>query len=224
MMKKYGGFMVKISASILACNMAYLGDAVKELEQCGVDYLHLDVLDGHYVQNLSFGPGVIRDLKKITKVPIEVHFELYNANRLIDIFHEAGTDRIIIQKDCHSQPIRVLSQIRKLGMKAGIALNPSEGLDGIEHLYPYLDIISLMSVEPGFCGQPFVDSCIDKLNELKMMFVRGCRDDILVYMDGGITVEIGKRLKKEGVDVLVVGSGLYNQGPTDKIVKAYKDV
>ena len=118
--------MAKISASLLACDLAYLGQAVKELEDSGVDYLHLDVLDGHYVNNLSFGPKVVKDLKKATALPIEVHFELYGAEHLIDVFAEAGTDHMIIQRDCCDQPIRLLTQIRNLGVKVGMAINPGD--------------------------------------------------------------------------------------------------
>ncbi len=213
--------MTKISASLLACDMAYLGQAVKELEDCGVDYLHLDVLDGHYVNNLSFGPKVVSDLKRITSLPIEVHFELYRAERLIDIFAEAGTDHMIIQRDCCDQPIRVLTQIRQLGVKAGLAINPGDGIDGIEHLFHYLDFISVMSVEPGFCGQPFEESCVNKVIRLKKLLRENNRH-MPVYMDGGITIKIAEMIKSHGVDVMVVGNGLYNQGPLAQTVEDYR--
>ena len=213
--------MARISASLLACDMAHLGQAVSELESCGVDYLHLDVLDGHYVHNLSFGPKVVSDLKKVTGLPIEVHFELYRAEHLIDVFAEAGTDRMIIQRDCCDQPIRLLTQIRNLGVKVGMAINPGDGLDGIEHLFHYLDFISIMSVEPGFCGQSFEASCVDKVDRLKELLREKDRD-MDVYMDGGITLEIAEMIKKHGVDVMVVGNGLYNQGPLQQTVAAYR--
>ena len=213
--------MAKISASLLACDLAYLGQAVKELESCGVDYLHLDVLDGHYVNNLSFGPKVVSDLKKVTDLPIEVHFELYRAEHLIDVFAEAGTDHMIIQRDCCDQPIRLLTQIRNLGVKVGMAVNPGDGIDGIEHLFHYLDFVSIMSVEPGFCGQAFEATCVEKVKQLHRLLKERNRD-MEVYMDGGITIEIADMIKNNGVDVMVVGNGLYNQGPLAKTVEAYR--
>jgi ribulose-phosphate 3-epimerase len=213
--------MAKVSASLLACDMAFLGQAVRELERCGADYLHLDVLDGHYVHNLSFGPKVVSDLKKVTSLPIEVHFELYRAENLIDVFAEAGTDRMIIQRDCCDQPIRLLTKIRNLGVKVGMAINPGDGIDGIEHLFHYLDFLSIMSVEPGFCGQTFEASCIEKVDRLKAMLSER-NQELSVYMDGGITLEIAETIKKHDVDVMVVGNGLYNQGPLEQTIAAYR--
>ena len=200
--------MTRISASILACNFAYLADEVRKAEDAGVHSIHIDIMDGRYVENITFGPQLITDLKAITSLPMEVHLEMFEPDRYLDMFAKAGSDRLVVQRDCCSNPIRTMNRIRELGMEAGIAVNPADDVSLLTYLLNYIDFIIIMSVEPGFGGQNFEESSIEKIRKLKqIMFDQGL--NIPIAVDGGINVNIAERLRLEGVDILVVGSGLF---------------
>ena len=186
--------MVKVAASILACNTAYLGDAVLEAEKGKADIIHIDIMDGHYVKNLTFGPQTVRDLKSITSLPIEVHLELYNPHELIEVFADAGADMITVQLDCCAHPIRVFNMIRSFGKEVGVAINPGIDVKQLEYLVNHIDYILLMSVEPGFGGQPFEESTYEKIHIVKRM-LRDKNLTLPIAVDGGVNIENVEKLK-----------------------------
>jgi ribulose-phosphate 3-epimerase len=202
--------LVKVSASILACNSAYIGNAVLEAERANVDIIHIDIMDGHYVKNLTFGPQTVRDLKKITKLPLDVHLEISNTHELIEVFADAGADIITVQLDTCIHPIRVLRTIKNLGKESGIAINPGMGVKQIKYLLKYIDYILLMSVEPGFGGQPFEESTYEKITEVKVILEEAGMN-IPIAVDGGVNLDNAPRLIKAGVDILIAGSTIFSQ-------------
>lgn len=204
----WGDFVIKVSASILACNTAYLGDSVIEVDNEGADIIHIDVMDGHYVENITFGPQTVRDLKHVTKLPIEVHLELYNPERLIENFIDAGADIITVQLDCCVHPIRIANKIKAYGKKVGLAVNPSMDLSQLKYLAQYIDYLLLMSVEPGFGGQVFEYTTYNKIRQAKQI-LKDIAVKIPIGVDGGINLNNACFVKQAGAEILVIGSALF---------------
>lgn len=213
--------MIKVSASILACNSMYIEKAVLEAECANVDIIHIDIMDGHYVKNLTFGPQTIRDLKKITKLPLDVHLEIENTQDMIEVFANAGADIITVQLDTCIHPIRVLRSIKNLGKKSGLAINPSMDAKPIKYLLKYIDYILLMSVEPGFGGQPFEESVYEKISDVKEI-LKEAGMSIPVAVDGGVDLCNVVKLKEAGVDILIAGSSIFSQGNISDTVEKFK--
>ena len=199
---------ILIAPSLLAADFARLGEEARAVEAAGADWLHLDVMDGHFVPNITFGPLVVKALRPHTKLPLDVHLMIAPADPYLEAFAEAGADHIAIHPESGPHLHRSLQKIRSLGKKAGVVLNPSTPVDSVQWVMDLVDIIMVMTVNPGFGGQAFLSSQLPKVAELRRMIDATGRD-IRLQIDGGVTPKTSRALIDAGADTLVAGSAVY---------------
>jgi len=200
--------MVQVSPSILSADFGNLEDEILKLEKGGADYIHLDVMDGIYVPNITFGPPVIKKLRNITDIPFDVHLMIDRPERYIEDFVEAGADIITVHEEATIHLHRTIEKIKSHGLKAGVALNPATSLDNIEYVLEYIDMVLIMTVNPGFGGQQFIVSMKDKIRAMRQIIEdRGL--NILIEADGGIKLDNAREIVDLGLDIIVVGSGIF---------------
>ena len=199
---------ILIAPSLLAADFARLGEEARAVEAAGADWLHLDVMDGHFVPNITFGPLVVKALRPHTKLPLDVHLMIAPADPYLEAFAEAGADHIAIHPESGPHLHRSLQKIRSLGKKAGVVLNPSTPVDSVQWVMDLVDIIMVMTVNPGFGGQAFLSSQLPKVAELRRMIDATGRD-IRLQIDGGVTPKTARPLIEAGADTLVAGSAVY---------------
>ena len=207
---------IKIAPSILASNFSKLNDEVISIENAGADFIHLDIMDGHFVPNLTFGPPIIKSLRNLTKLPFDVHLMVSNPDTLLDDYVNAGANIITVHVEACNHLARTLHYIKSKGCKAGVAINPHTDIQFIENVIEDLDLILIMTVNPGFGGQKFIKSMVKKISLVKEII---SSRDIFLEVDGGITKENSKEVIDAGANVLVAGTSVFktNQKTTYKM-------
>lgn len=206
--------MIKIAPSILSADILNLGRDIAAIEQAGADWIHIDVMDGHYVPNITYGPALVKAVKSVTKLPLDVHLMIQPAQPHIKAFADAGADIITVHPDADIHTHRVLSEIKSYGAKAGIALNPGVPITILEPLIPFIDLVLVMSVNPGFGGQTYISEITTKIAEIRQMIDRSGRN-IELEVDGGINLSTAKNAITAGATALVAGAAIFGQ-PADQ--------
>ncbi|WP_155590189.1 ribulose-phosphate 3-epimerase [Lysinibacillus cavernae] len=202
--------MIQIAPSILAANFAKLGEEVREVEQAGAQLLHIDVMDGHFVPNISFGSIVLDAIRPLTELPLDVHLMIENPDQYIEQFAQAGADYITVHVEACRHLHRTIQLIRSYGVKAGVVLNPHTPIESIQNILEDIDMVLLMTVNPGFGGQKFIHSVVPKIEALSAMIKeRGL--DIAIEIDGGITAETIVPCAQAGATIFVAGSAIYSK-------------
>lgn len=206
-----------IAPSILSADFANLGRDIKRAEDAGADWIHVDVMDGHFVPNLTIGAPVVKGIRKETKLPLDVHLMVTNPDQLLLDFAEAGADHIIVHVEACVHLQRTLSHIRSLGKLAGVSLNPATPPETLRYVLNDIDEVLVMSVNPGFGGQKFLPAVVPKIRILRQMFDQIGRTDVHISVDGGINAETGRVVVEAGANVLVAGNSVYR---ADNIAEA----
>ncbi|WP_338753953.1 ribulose-phosphate 3-epimerase [Bacillus sp. FJAT-52991] len=202
--------MVKIAPSILSADFSRLGEEIKDVEMGGADIIHVDVMDGHFVPNITIGPLIVDAIRPITKLPLDVHLMIENPDQYIEAFAKAGADYITVHVEACPHLHRTIQLIRSHGVKAGVVLNPATPAYMIEHILEDIDMVLLMTVNPGFGGQSFIHSVVPKIRQVKQM-IDNKGLDVEIEIDGGVNIETAKFCTEAGADILVAGSAVYNK-------------
>jgi ribulose-phosphate 3-epimerase len=213
--------MKKIAPSILSADFCRLGDEVRTVEAAGADYIHVDVMDGHFVPNITIGPPVVAALRKVTALPLDVHLMIAEPDRYIADFAAAGADIIVVHAEASTHLHRSIQLIKSLGKRAGVSLNPATPLNCLEYVLADLDLVLLMTVNPGFGGQSFIEECIPKIRSLRAMLdKRGLEAELEV--DGGVKIDNIARIAHAGADVFVAGSAVFGSPDYFATIQALK--
>ena len=213
--------MVKIAPSILSADFSKLGEEISDVEKGGAEFIHVDVMDGHFVPNITIGPLVVESIRPITKLPLDVHLMIENPDQYIESFAKAGADYITVHVEACRHLHRTIQLIKSFGVKAGVVLNPATPVQLIEPIFEELDIVLLMSVNPGFGGQKFIPSVLNKIKQVRdLAKQKGVQLEIEV--DGGVNEQTARLCVEAGATILVAGSAVYNQEDRGKAISILK--
>ncbi|MDU2687067.1 MAG: ribulose-phosphate 3-epimerase [Paeniclostridium sordellii] len=213
--------MIKMAPSILSADFARLLEDVKKVENAGCEYLHIDVMDGHFVPNITLGPAIVKSLRNDVNMVFDAHLMIENPDNYIKDFADAGCDIIVVHEEACTHLHRTIQNIKSHNVKAGVALNPATPIENIKYVLKDVDMVLIMTVNPGFGGQSFIDDMIDKIKELKLLIdEQGLEVDIQV--DGGIKPSNVDKVVKAGANVIVAGSAIFNSDDIDATVKEFR--
>ena len=215
--------MVKIAPSILSANFLKLGEEIKAAEDAGADILHIDIMDGHFVPNITIGSSIVELIRKITSLPLDVHLMIEEPDKYLRDFIKAGADYLTVHYEASVHLHRTVHWIKESGVKAGVSLNPATPIWSLEHILPDADIVLLMSVNPGFGGQDFIPHTIDKIKMLKKLLSdKGL--STLIEVDGGIKLNNAADIISAGADILVMGSAFFNSKDYGTTIKQFREI
>jgi len=215
--------MIKIAPSILSADFMRLGDEIKAAEAAGADILHIDIMDGHFVPNITIGPYIVESIRKITSLPLDVHLMIEEPDRYMHDFRKAGADYLTVHYEASVHLHRTIHWIRENGMMAGVSLNPATAVWNIEPILQDIDLILMMSVNPGFGGQSFIKHTLDKMGILKKILdEKGI--SVLIEVDGGVKLDNAAEVIAAGADILVMGSAFFNSGDYEAFVRKFREV
>lgn len=210
--------MVKIAPSILSADFSKLGEEIKDVERGGAELIHVDVMDGHFVPNITIGPLIVNAIRPVTKLPLDVHLMIENPDQYIEAFAKAGAEYITVHVEACRHLHRTIQNIKSYGIKAGVVLNPATPVSTLEHIIEEIDMVLLMTVNPGFGGQKFISSVVPKIRQVKEMAeAKGL--DIDIEIDGGVNTETAKLCTDAGATILVAGSAVYDKEDRKKAIE-----
>ncbi len=213
---------VKIAPSLLSADFVRLADEVRAAEEAGVDMLHLDVMDGHFVPNITIGPGVVEAIRKITKLPLDVHLMITDPDKFLSDFIKAGADFLTVHVEAVVHLHRTIQFIKDNNIKAGVSLNPATPIYTLDNILNDIDMVLIMSVNPGFGGQAFIPSMLEKIKTLRKLLDSKAQN-VLIEVDGGIKLDNAKIIAKAGVDILVIGTAFFGSGNYQEFVKKLRE-
>ena len=215
--------MVKIAPSILSADFMRLGEEIKAAEAAGIDLFHIDIMDGHFVPNMTIGPSIVEAINKITDVPLDVHLMIEEPDKYVKDFINAGADYLAVHIEASVHAHRTMQVIKESGVKAGIALNPATPVCSLDHILQDLDFVVFMSVNPGFGGQSFIPQSMDKIKTLKKL-IRERGLPISIEVDGGVKPDNAKQVADAGADMLVMGSAFFSSGDYVSLTKRLREI
>ena len=214
--------MGKIAPSILSADFTRLGDEIEDIERAGADYIHIDVMDGHYVPNITIGPMIVEAVKRSTRLPLDVHLMISNPDQYIGVFRQSGADIITVHAEAVDHLHRSVQSIREAGARAGVSLNPATPLHVIEYVLGELDVVLLMTVNPGFGGQEFIPEVIPKIKSLREM-IKQKRLNTEIEVDGGINLDTIGPVSAAGANIFVAGSAIFHSKDYSKTIRMMRD-
>ena len=214
--------MIKIAPSILSADFSRLGEEIRAAEKAGADMIHVDVMDGHFVPNITIGPLVVKAVKKVASIPLDVHLMIEDPDKYIKDFAESGADIITVHSEACVHLHRSIQNIKECGVKAAVSINPATPLQNIEFILPYVDMVLLMSVNPGFGGQKFIPEVLPKITQLKSLIDHN-KLKVEIEVDGGVTVDNVAEVHRAGTDIVVMGNAFYNSKDYAETVRIVRE-
>jgi ribulose-phosphate 3-epimerase len=215
--------MTMLAPSILSADFLKLGEEIQAAETAGADMLHIDIMDGHFVPNITIGPFIVESIRKITSLPLDVHLMIEEPDKYLRDFIKAGADYLTVHYEASVHLHRTVQWIKESGVKAGVSLNPATPVWNLEHILPYTDLALLMSVNPGFGGQEFIPEVIEKIKILKKL-LREKGLSTLIEVDGGVKIKNAPEIISAGADILVMGSAFFNSKDYGTVIKQFREI